>query len=83
MTSISPPNIKALKWQCRRGMLELDILLNRFLEKIENENLTLTEKEYQRFNDFLALSDPEIYTYITQPDTVPADYQELIHALKQ
>ena len=24
--------ITRLKWQCRRGMLELDLLLNRFLE---------------------------------------------------
>lgn len=25
--------IERLRWQCRRGMLELDLLLNRFLER--------------------------------------------------
>ena len=33
-----------LRWQCRRGMLELDILLNRFLD-IGYENITRAEHE--------------------------------------
>jgi len=33
----------ALRWRCRRGMLELDILLNDFLDK-SYENLTTQQK---------------------------------------
>jgi len=31
-------------WQCRRGMLELDLLLNNFVDKKIND-LTLSQKE--------------------------------------
>ncbi len=33
-----------LRWRCRRGMLELDILLNGFIEK-QYENLSAAQKE--------------------------------------
>ncbi|MFV2004666.1 MAG: succinate dehydrogenase assembly factor 2 [Gammaproteobacteria bacterium] len=32
------------KWQCRRGMLELDLLLNNFVDK-EVRNLTAEQKQ--------------------------------------
>lgn len=32
------------RWQCRRGMLELDLLLNNFVDK-EVENLTAEQKQ--------------------------------------
>jgi len=31
--------ISRLKWQCRRGLLELDIVLERFLEKYDPREL--------------------------------------------
>lgn len=31
-TKIKSPELSRIRWQCRRGMLELDILLNRFIE---------------------------------------------------
>lgn len=32
--SLMPDNVDStLRWRCRRGMLELDILLNQFIEK--------------------------------------------------
>jgi antitoxin CptB len=30
---MDPVTLNRLKWQCRRGLLELDIVLERFLEK--------------------------------------------------
>ncbi len=30
--AVSVSSLSALRWQCRRGMLELDILLNAFLD---------------------------------------------------
>ena len=32
-----------LRWKCRRGMLELDVLLNRFIDKHYDSLDTLTE----------------------------------------
>ncbi|MGH8619867.1 MAG: succinate dehydrogenase assembly factor 2 [Burkholderiales bacterium] len=32
MSPLDPRDHDRLRWQCRRGMLELDLVLNRFLE---------------------------------------------------
>ena len=42
------------RWQCRRGMLELDLLLNNFVDKKVN---TLSEKEKQSFELLLSYPD--------------------------
>ncbi len=34
MTDVnSPDSLSRLRWQCRRGMLELDLILNEFMDK--------------------------------------------------
>jgi antitoxin CptB len=33
MTSVDPTELKRLKWRCRRGMRELDQLMERFLDR--------------------------------------------------
>ncbi len=42
------------KWQCRRGMLELDLLLNNFVDKGVN---ALSEKEIESFELLLSYPD--------------------------
>lgn len=32
-TQVSAAELKRLRWQCRRGLLELDLVLERFLER--------------------------------------------------
>ena len=51
-----------LRWQCRRGMLELDILLEEFLEHSYAE---LDESERQSFEALLAYPDQLLYEYLT------------------
>lgn len=50
-----------LTWRCRRGMLELDLLLNQFLEQKLD---FLTEKDYDQLQTFLTHPDPDIYTWL-------------------
>jgi len=50
-----------LKWQCRRGMLELDVILFPFLEQHFNE---LPQEEQNSFEDLLKQADPDLYTWI-------------------
>ncbi len=52
-----------LKWQCRRGMRELDMLLLRYLEQRYNI-APITEQ--QTFHHLLTLSDAKLYGYFTQ-----------------
>lgn len=46
-----------LRWQCRRGLLELDILLKRFLDK---ELETLSKQEFIALDQLLLLQDNDL-----------------------
>lgn len=50
-----------LYWSCRRGMLELDLLLLPFLEHRYAE---LTAPQQQVFIDLLTYTDPELYHWL-------------------
>ncbi len=53
--------LSRLKWQCRRGALELDILLTRYLETcFENAE----QLERAEFLKLLALEDTELMPYL-------------------
>lgn len=56
-------NLSRLRWQCRRGMRELDTLLTDFLEL---EYPTASDDEKTAFESVLALSDPELIGYLLQ-----------------
>jgi antitoxin CptB len=58
-----------LKWACRRGMLELDVLLGNFLENAYSR-LTLDEKK--TFVALLSHSDPELFSWL-MGTSVPED----------
>ncbi len=47
-----------LRWRCRRGMLELDLLLQGFLD---HGYAGLDAAEQQRFVELLELSDQELF----------------------
>ncbi len=50
-----------LIWSCRRGMLELDLILNSFLEKGLN---LLNESQLNQFKFLLTATDPELYGWL-------------------
>lgn len=56
-----------LRWQCRRGMLELDLLLITFLDK-SFQSLSLQQRE--DFNTLLMQSDFILYTWLIKRDAV-------------
>ncbi|MGJ8668838.1 MAG: succinate dehydrogenase assembly factor 2 [Oceanococcus sp.] len=51
--------ISRLKWQCRRGMKELDVLMEQYLATRYPQ---APEAEQQAFRDVLAMDDPDIYS---------------------
>ncbi len=58
---ISSTRKAKLIWHCRRGMLELDLLLRQFVER----NLaTLTAAQLAAFEELLSCSDPELYDWL-------------------
>ncbi|WP_193786909.1 succinate dehydrogenase assembly factor 2 [Legionella brunensis] len=50
-----------LMWHCRRGMLELDLILTRFAESHLN---VLTEEQLDAFDKLLGCIDPELYSWL-------------------
>ena len=47
-----------LRWQCRRGMLELDLLLNGFLDECYHQ---LSAKEKDQFKNLLDYPDQTLF----------------------
>lgn len=72
-------DLAKIRWQCRRGMLELDILLERFLNK-HFENLTESEKKL--FIQLLEQPDPTLYAWLMGYETPDLIYQDIIKKIK-
>lgn len=53
--------LSSLRWRCRRGSLELDLLLERYLERHDGG---ATEEERAAFLKLLDLEDPELMDYL-------------------
>lgn len=70
-----------IRWKCRRGLLELDI----FLEKYCQQQLSkLTQAEKQVFFEFLDTPDQILSDWLFT-DAKPTDerYQQIIAAIRQ
>lgn len=59
--SISTLSITKLQWACRRGMLELDVLLGNFLNEAY---MGLSDEDKQSFVDLLSYGDPDLFTWL-------------------
>lgn len=70
-----------LKWQCRRGTLELDIMLERYLSQCYCH---ACEAEQTLFSALLALEDKELFPYL-MGDRLPESEQlaTLIDKIRQ
>ena len=54
------PDEGRLRWRCRRGMKELDILLSRYMDA---RFYAAPPTEQEAFRGLLECPDPEIYAY--------------------
>jgi antitoxin CptB len=50
--------LSRLRWLCRRGMKELDVVMGGYLEQYYP---TASSKDQALFRDLLELQDPELY----------------------
>lgn len=60
-TQLGGEELNRLRWQCRRGLLELDLVLERFLEKYGDR---LQGERLNSFRTLLALADNEILVLV-------------------
>jgi len=71
---------KQLQWQCRRGMLEIDIILKRYLS---NSYIESTPEERQLFELLLAENDQQLFLWFTRREESSPKYADLIGKLLQ
>lgn len=66
-------SLSRLRWQCRRGMRELDVLMTRWLER---DWAGASSAERAAFQQLLGLQDPQLAEYLLRgerhPDPVTA-----------
>lgn len=55
-----------LRWSCRRGMLELDVLLGNYLEEAY---LSSSIEDQKKFVDLLDCNDQELFMWLTGKET--------------
>jgi antitoxin CptB len=60
---------RRLSWRCRRGMRELDVVLQRYLEARYSD---APAAEQAAFEALLELQDPQLFAYLTGRDR-PSD----------
>ncbi|MDJ0911654.1 MAG: succinate dehydrogenase assembly factor 2 [Woeseiaceae bacterium] len=62
---MTDPEFSRLRWQCRRGMRELDALLVGWLE---DRYPTASDSEKSAFQELLTVSDPELVGYLLKKE---------------
>jgi succinate dehydrogenase flavin-adding protein (antitoxin of CptAB toxin-antitoxin module) len=72
--------LKKLRWKSRKGIRELDILLQKFLQ-LEYENLTQIHKEI--FEELLDLETYDLLNAITGKSSYNIKYEPIIKKLSQ
>jgi antitoxin CptB len=71
--------LSKLKWRCRRGLLENDLLIERFFQR---EEATLTERQATGLNSLMDLTDNDLLDLLLkrrEPDQLE-DAAALAHA---
>ena len=72
--------VRKLKWLCRRGMKELDILLAPFIEQHQD---SLAQGSWPEFESFLGTEDDVLWDWIQDSscdDAAP--YRKLIDSIR-
>jgi antitoxin CptB len=67
-----------LRWRCRRGMKELDILLTRYVDERYG---AASAEERQAFEGLLETQDPVIYAYCLGQERPPEHLAALIERI--
>lgn len=76
----SDPEISRLRWQCRRGMLELDALLGDF---VEQHYLQLDKHEKEVFKEVLSLPDQLLFDYFfSNGKSIDKDVNNVIERIR-
>lgn len=78
--TFDPVLLKRMRWRSRRGLLELDIVLGRF---IEAHYARLDEAERQAFDALLDMPDNPLWDMIAgRKEATPGEQQALLEKIR-
>lgn len=80
MSVVQDETLRRLRWQCRRGLLELDFLFVRFLEQ---HYCTLNEEEQGAFQRLLEQPDQTLLAWLQGQQEPPSDLKTIIDKVIQ
>ena len=82
MTELNDATLERLRWQCRRSMLELDLLFERFV--LEGYYQKLSDEQKELFCQLLEKDDPTLLEWVTGKEE-PKDekIRDLIALIRQ
>jgi antitoxin CptB len=70
-------NLSRLRWRCRRGMRELDVMLTRYLDRAW---ATASSAERAAFVQLVDLQDPDLFGYLVGRTTPVEETQRAVIA---
>jgi antitoxin CptB len=77
---VTPTELNRLRWRCRRGMLENDLILARFLDARGDG---ITDQEVVALDRLLELSDNELWDLLAgRQEPADAAVKPLLDALR-
>ena len=71
--------LRKLNWLCRRGMKELDILLQRFTARYRTE---LGEGAWPEFEELLRTEDDQLWDWLLNPASHHGQYGKLLDEIR-
>ncbi|MEP6548630.1 MAG: succinate dehydrogenase assembly factor 2 [Gammaproteobacteria bacterium] len=78
LVAIDPEELGKLRWRCRRGMKELDVLLERYMDE---RFCGASQAEQQAFKRLLETQDPVLYGYCLGSEPPPPQFLALIERI--
>jgi antitoxin CptB len=78
---ITDLELSKLRWRCRRGFLENDLVLTRLLDK---RGANFSAEEHQQLLTLIAMDDNELWDIIAgRKDDFPSQTNEMVQTLRK
>lgn len=71
--------VRRLRWRCRRGLLELDVWLGRFIDSLQQP---LTKSEAEHLDSLLREADADLLAWLQEQQTPPNAHAEMLARIR-
>lgn len=78
--TVIPGQMEKLRWRCRRGLLELDLILGGFLQE---RYPGLSPAEQGAFEKLLSLPDTSLAACLQGQENPPQELEEIVRKIRQ